>query len=124
MPALVAGLDEVDCKLVAVLAVDHPNVTSDTIEKLIRAVEGYDAAIVVDEAERRQPLCGVYRTKPLSEALQVAGTDRMSDVIARLDAVTIFEPDAARDCDDWDAVNAARARYQPDGSFHTSTTTS
>lgn len=63
---LLAGLDAFLRKpdMVCVLAVDMPRITPSTVARLVSAVSATpaaDAAVIIDEAGRQQPLAGVYR---------------------------------------------------------------
>jgi molybdopterin-guanine dinucleotide biosynthesis protein A len=123
--ALIAGLGHTTRAVVVVLAVDLPHVTTETVVALLAARDGYEAAVLLDEDGHPQPLAGAYQAVPLRAALQRAlESGRMLDVLDHLDVAGLSDPTAAVDCDDWDAVELARARFQRDGSFHTSTTTS
>ncbi len=58
-------------RLVVALAVDMPRVTSETVRRLVEAVDGdadSDGALLIDEDGRRQYLCAAYRTQALLAA--------------------------------------------------------
>ena len=62
-------------ELLAVLAVDMPRVTPGTFVRLVEeVVEGYDGAVLVDEADRAQ-VCAVYRWSALVAARPASRED-------------------------------------------------
>ncbi len=72
--ALAAALAVLDVRVdtVAVLAADLPGVTSDTVARLVAALdsaEGADGAVLVDADGRRQWLVGVWRRRALDTAV-------------------------------------------------------
>jgi molybdopterin-guanine dinucleotide biosynthesis protein A len=75
--ALAAGLGSVDAELVAVLGTDLPGLTADAVATLCGAVAGtstaFDGAVFVDDAGRRQTMCGVWRTDALRGGLAALG---------------------------------------------------
>ena len=71
--AVAAGLALVRVPLVALLAADLPRLTPDAVEVLASEVSTVDGAVFVDEAGRRQLLCGVWRVDRLRGALDVLG---------------------------------------------------
>jgi len=77
LAAVAAGLRAVppDATVAAVLAADLPNLRAGTVERLRAALEatGADGAVLVDEQDRPQWLCGVWRTARLATALAGAG---------------------------------------------------
>jgi molybdopterin-guanine dinucleotide biosynthesis protein A len=118
---LLAGLDVLEARsargqgLVAVLAVDMPQVSGATFERLGRALdEASDGALLVDGRGRRQLLCGVYRTAALRRARPA---DRAAEhglpVRRLLDPLRLVEVPArsgeARDVDTWDDLRAQPA---------------
>jgi molybdopterin-guanine dinucleotide biosynthesis protein A len=62
--AVMRGVAEAASPVVVVLAVDVPFAAS-AVPRLLAAVSGYDAAMLVDETGRRQPLIAAYQVKPL-----------------------------------------------------------
>ncbi|MEH0936851.1 molybdenum cofactor guanylyltransferase [Micromonospora psammae] len=55
---------------VALLAADLPLLTRDALGELLGALAGeHDGVCLLDDAGRRQPLCGVWRVRPLRAAL-------------------------------------------------------
>jgi molybdopterin-guanine dinucleotide biosynthesis protein A len=107
-----AGLALVDAPVVVVLAVDMPLLTRSTIDQLIGECTTKEAAMLVDESGRRQPLAAVYRTSALREALDRLGPPAgraMRDVVAGLAVTEIStHPDETLDCNTWKDVARAR----------------
>jgi molybdopterin-guanine dinucleotide biosynthesis protein A len=62
--ALMHALSLVVRPVVVVLAVDVPFAAA-AIARVLAALPGYDAAMLIDEAGRRQPLLAAYRTRAL-----------------------------------------------------------
>jgi molybdopterin-guanine dinucleotide biosynthesis protein A len=76
LAALAAGLRLVDAELVAVLGTDLPGLTADAVAALCDAVATgtrVDGAVYVDDAGRRQTMCGVWRTDALRRGLATLG---------------------------------------------------
>jgi molybdopterin-guanine dinucleotide biosynthesis protein A len=70
LAALAAGLAALgQADEVAVLAADLPNVTLDTVRRLRAALADHAGAVLVDHEGHRQWLLGVWRGKPLREAI-------------------------------------------------------
>jgi molybdopterin-guanine dinucleotide biosynthesis protein A len=117
--ALRAGLAEVGCDVVAVLAADLPFLTAELVTALRGALTG-DGVLVVDDAGRDQLLLGLWRTAALRSALPAAGgPTSMRRVLAPL-AVRRLRPAVApgvpppwTDCDT--PADLARARAVADG---------
>jgi molybdopterin-guanine dinucleotide biosynthesis protein A len=115
---LLAGLDRflVAPDLVAVLAVDMPRVTADTVARLTAVVEsdpGLDGALLVDGAGRRQTLAAVYRHSALSAArpadLEHQHGLPMRRLVARMRLAEVPAVDEeARDVDTWADVRDLR----------------
>ena len=115
--ALEAGLEPTGNDLVAVLAVDHPAVTGQVVDRLLGAVESgtEDGAVVADESGRAQPLVGVYRRGSLMRRLNsMTSTHGASvrELLEDLSLVLVPDPRAARDCDTWEDVEAATAAVE------------
>lgn len=111
--AIVHGLSLVDAPIVVVLAADLP-FASTAVPKLIAALAGgqADAAMLVDESGRRQPLLAAYRVDALRRCAE--GRDwRGASVRALTDGLTVVEVaavgDEALDCDTPEQLTAARA---------------
>lgn len=115
---LLAGLDRLrpGLDLVCALAVDMPRVEAGTVARLTWAVEGdpeVDAACLVDDAGRRQPLAAVYRVAALQEARPSAREDEHGLAMHRLvGRLRVAEVPAigreARDVDTWEDVRSLR----------------
>jgi molybdopterin-guanine dinucleotide biosynthesis protein A len=94
-------------RLVVVLAVDMPRVTTATVRRLVEAVEGDgDGALLVDEDGRRQYLCAAYRTEALLAAAPSLEDQHGLPMRRLVDELRLAEVLAqgceARDVDTWD----------------------
>lgn len=103
-------------RLVAVLAVDMPMVTTATVRRLMLSLEG-DGALLVDEHGHHQYLCAVYRTAALLAAApppeQQFGLP-MRRLVADLDLATVPAVSwEARDVDTWADLTELRGRLDP-----------
>jgi molybdopterin-guanine dinucleotide biosynthesis protein A len=109
---LLAGLDAFHDgpDLVCVLAVDMARVTPATVARLVEAVvadPSADAAVLVDDAGRRQTLAGVYRYEALMAA-RPASRDQEHGLAVRalVGALRIVDVPAlgteAQDVDTWE----------------------
>jgi len=92
-------------RLVVVLAVDMPLVTTDTVRRLVEvAVE--DGALLVDDDGRCQYLCAVYRTEALLAAAPPLGEQHGLPVRRLVGDLRLVEVPAlageTRDVDTWD----------------------
>ena len=108
--ALAAGLPETISELVVVLAVDLPEITARTVASLVAAAHG-DGAVLVDHSGRDQILAAAYRRTELARRLDGLGTGAgvaLRDVVAGMALARVAAEGAARDCDTWDDVAAAR----------------
>jgi molybdopterin-guanine dinucleotide biosynthesis protein A len=113
--ALASGLAVTDAARVVVLACDMPLVTEDTVRRLLAALEGGDsrrrveAAMLVDQAGRRQPLAAAYHRDPLLSALAGLGQPSGCSMRALVDDLLVVEVaavgDEALDCDTWVEVS-------------------
>ena len=111
-----AGLQQATAEVVVVLAVDHPFVTRDLVEKL--AAGAAPAAWLVDEEARPQPLVAAYRTALLRSRLSQIGDPNgasMGRLIEGMSHVTIEDARASRDCDTWADVEWARSHASTQG---------
>ncbi len=118
-------------ELVQVLAVDMPQVSPGTFARLAEALGGpasdpldglastaaYDAALLVDDSGRRQPLCGVYRRDPLLAAAPTAAEEWHGLPVHRLvQPLRVVEVAARgaepRDVDTWSDLRAIREARQ------------
>ena len=100
-------------RLVAVLAVDMPLVTTATVARLLLSAED-DGAVLVDEGGRRQYLCGVYRTAALMEAAPPVEEQHGLPVHRLVSGLRLAEVPAlaweARDVDTWQDLTDMRER--------------
>ncbi len=119
--AIVHGLSMVRARIVVVLAADMPFAAT-AVPKLIDALAGgqADAAMVVDDSGRRQPLLAAYQSDALRRCAD--GRDwRGASVRALTEGLTVVEVvavgDEALDCDTPEQLTAAReaANSPPSG---------
>ena len=119
--AIVHGLSFVDAAMVVVLAADMPFAAT-AVPKVIDALAGAhaDAAMLVDDAGRRQPLLAAYRADALRRCCD--GRDwRGASVRALTEGLTVVEVaavgDEALDCDTPEQLTAAQeaANLPPTG---------
>lgn len=115
--AVAAGLAHVTAPEVAVLAADLPFLTSAALARL-RAALGATVAMLVDGTGCDQPLCAVWRTAALRQALATVGNPERAPmrkvVVAGEPAVRVAMPDGDAhpppwfDCDTPADLAAAR----------------
>lgn len=119
--AIVHGVSFADAAVVVVLAADMPFAAT-AVPKLLDALAGAqtDAAMIVDDAGRRQPLLAAYRTDVLRRCSD--GRDwRGASVRALTEGLTVVEVaaagDEALDCDTPEQLTAAQeaANFPPTG---------
>jgi molybdopterin-guanine dinucleotide biosynthesis protein A len=117
--ATAAGLDLVTVDLVALLAADLPYLTADAIERLIAGVDdSVDGALFLDDAGRRQLLCGVWHTRALHRVLDDLGDPSGRSMRALFDRLDIREltvptgdgPPPWFDCDTEEDLKEAHRR--------------
>jgi len=96
-------------RLVVVLAVDMPRVTTATVLRLVEAVDGdgeSDGALLVDEDGRHQYLCAAYRTAALLAAAPPLEEQHGLPMRRLVDELRLVEVPAlageTRDVDTWD----------------------
>jgi molybdopterin-guanine dinucleotide biosynthesis protein A len=109
--ALAAGFGHTSAEVVAVLAVDLPLLGAPIVACLVTAVAGHDGALGLDDQGRPQPLAAAYRRDALRarlDALPRREGAPMHDLIERMSLARVEIGAAARDCDTWDDVAAAR----------------
>lgn len=115
--ALAAGLALVRAPAVAVLAADLPFLSPAVLADLRQAAVGADGALLVDDAGRDQPLCGVWSTARLRAAIAVVGEPAGLPLRRLLAALTPRRlpvavppglPPPWLDCDDAADLNRAR----------------
>jgi molybdopterin-guanine dinucleotide biosynthesis protein A len=83
------GLKEIDSEFVAIVAVDMPY-GSALFAQLVDAIE-HDAAMPVDAAGFKQPLCGIYRRASLLSALEKLGNPHAQSMRALCECLVIDE---------------------------------
>jgi molybdopterin-guanine dinucleotide biosynthesis protein A len=113
--AVAAALDAVSSDAVVVLAGDAPLVDGRTVTRLLDALPGHDAALLVDADGQHQYLAAAYTRTAL------VGVSRVRSMRALVDALDVARVSdtagAARDMDTWDDVasvrSAARERTTP-----------
>ncbi len=112
--ALLAGLRAFPRvpRLVAVLAVDMPLVTTATVSRLLLSTAS-DGALLVDDG-RAQYLCAVYRSEALIAAAPPPAQQHGLPVRALVSGLRLAEVPAlsweARDVDTWDDLTELRER--------------
>lgn len=102
-------------RLVAVLAVDMPLVTTATMRRLMLST-GRDGALLVDERGKRQPLCAVYLGASLVAAAPRPEKQPGMSMKKLLRHLELAEVDAmvgeARDLDSWDDLGVLREQLE------------
>jgi molybdopterin-guanine dinucleotide biosynthesis protein A len=102
-------------RLVVVLAVDMPLVTTATVNRLLMSVEK-DGALLVDGDGRRQYLCAVYRAEALLAAAPAPEEQPGLPVRRLVGGLNLTEVPAisgeAQDVDTWEDLLALRERLQ------------
>lgn len=125
LAALDEGVRRADAATVLVLSADLPFLGTETVHRLIEALDasGREAALLTDADGRDQPLVAAYRTEPLRRELALLATEygSLSGLplrllsqeldLARVDA----GPLASFDCDTWEDISTARARIREHG---------
>ena len=98
-------------RLVAVVAVDMPLVTTATVRRLMLSAS-VDGALLVDERGREQYLCAVYRTEALMAAAPSPEEEHglpMRRLVGGLDLARVPAlPWESRDVDSWEDLRAVR----------------
>ncbi len=98
-------------RLVAVVAVDMPLVTTATVRRLMLSAS-VDGALLVDESGREQYLCAVYRTEALLAAAPAPEKEHglpMRRLVGGLDLARVAAlPWESRDVDSWEDLLAVR----------------
>jgi molybdopterin-guanine dinucleotide biosynthesis protein A len=130
LAALAAGLEQTTADVLVVLSADLPFLTPSTVRTLVDTLadaEGphaaahaaWDAALVVDDEGRRQPLVAAYRAEPLRRTLATVAETHgglsglpLRRLTEALRVTLISDPAASYDCDTWDDIDAARARIR------------
>ena len=100
-------------RLLVVLAVDAPFVTTATVSRLLLSSRDH-GALLVDEGGRRQYLCAVYLTAALLAAAPAPGEEQglaVRRLVADLDLAEVPAlPWEARDVDTWEDLRALQER--------------
>ncbi|MCS0635260.1 molybdenum cofactor guanylyltransferase [Streptomyces sp. LP05-1] len=126
LPALAAGVRQVEADAVVVLGGDLPFLTASSVRRLTEALAAAgdaEAVLSVDPGGRDQPLVAVYRTEPLRRELALLATEYgalaglpLRLLVAELAvARTGLDPAATFDCDTWEDLANARARIREHG---------
>jgi molybdopterin-guanine dinucleotide biosynthesis protein A len=127
VPALAAALDALagpeGAPVVLVLAADLPFLTPAAVGVLTAGLtEAYDGALLVDRTGRDQPLAAAYRTEALRRELALLRSEHgtlaglpLRLLLGELTLCRIPDPtgEAGFDCDTWEDVAVARARFGP-----------
>ncbi len=100
-------------RLVAVLAVDMPLVTTATVARLMLSAED-DGAVLVDEDGRRQYLCAIFRSEALMDAAPPLEEQHGLSMRRLVSGLRLAEVPAlaweARDVDTWQDLTDMRER--------------
>lgn len=113
--AIVHALSMVGESIVVVIAADVPFAAT-AIPRLLAALQTHDAAMLVDDAGRRQPLIAAYATRQLRErsAGETWVDKSVRSLVEGLDIVDVAARGAeSLDCDTPDDLARARAAAQP-----------
>ncbi|GAB3213221.1 molybdenum cofactor guanylyltransferase [Marinactinospora thermotolerans] len=119
VPALRAGIAQVDAPWCAVLAADMPFFTAADLERLLAAAEGANGAVAVDAEGHPQWLAGIWSTHALRRALADYAGRSLRGLLAPLEPVRVSPADLADsgiavfDCDTPEALARARATVRP-----------
>lgn len=109
--AIVHALSMVTEPIVVVIAADVPFAAT-AIPRLVLAWQSHDAAMLVDDAGRRQPLIAAYTTRTLRERAgdQIWADKSVGSLVEGLDVVEVPARGAeSLDCDTPDDLARARA---------------
>jgi molybdopterin-guanine dinucleotide biosynthesis protein A len=118
--AIAAGLETLDSEspgdFVLVLACDVPNSAAAVRELLTRSTDGVHGVVAVDAEGCRQPLLGLYRSRPLTGAVQSRASDirnlSVRALLSPLDLTEVAVPAGSTDdIDTW--ANAAQFGITP-----------
>lgn len=109
--AMLRGLEEVTNPVVLVIAVDAPFAAS-ALPRVLAVLPDHDAAMLVDETGRRQPLIAAYLTESLRRR-NASGPWRNRSVFDLVEGLRVAEVSAvdleSLDCDTPDDVQRARS---------------
>jgi molybdopterin-guanine dinucleotide biosynthesis protein A len=102
-------------RIIVVLAVDMPLVTTSTVGRLVAAATG-DGALLVDDGGRCQYLCAAYRTEALLAGAPPLDDQHGLSVRKLIEGLRLSEVpalgDEAQDVDTWDDLLALRSRLE------------
>jgi hypothetical protein len=105
--AVCAGLDAGRAPTVVLLAADAPLVDADTVARLVAALPGHEAAMLVDASGHDQYLTSAFTRDVLR---RLPGSRSLRSFVSGLDVARLHDTTgAARDMDTWDDVAAVRA---------------
>ena len=111
VPALRAGLARVSAPWVVVLAADLPFLDRAVLGELLAAAQRGDGALLVDDDDREQWLCGAWRTAALVPALAALPSSRLREALLPLAPARVrtqTSPAPWLDCDTEADLDAAR----------------
>ncbi|MBB5934034.1 DUF6457 domain-containing protein [Streptomyces zagrosensis] len=120
---LEAGVRLTRADSVLVLSADLPFMSRAAVRALLAIPPDREGSQLIDAEGRDQPLVAAYRAEPLRRELGLLFAEhgtfsglplRLLTSELRLHGLR-WHPDAAFDCDTWDAVGAARARIREHG---------
>lgn len=117
VPALAAGLAEVEAPVVALLAADLPFLRAVHLTELRRRLDGHAGAVLVDDSGRAQWLAGVWRTDAVTGALAGYRGTSLRGLLAPLDPRRVAAWGDTHppwyDCDTPEELADARRRVAP-----------
>ncbi|MBB6172117.1 molybdopterin-guanine dinucleotide biosynthesis protein A [Nocardiopsis mwathae] len=120
VPALRAGLAEVEAASCALLGADLPFLRPEHIGRLRRAASGRSGAVFVDAAGQRQWLVGFWDTAVLRTALAAYTGRSLRGLLGPLNPAPVAVPEpgdpALSDCDTPEDLARARALIHPSNS--------
>ncbi|MFB9965216.1 molybdenum cofactor guanylyltransferase [Sinosporangium siamense] len=114
VPALRAGLAEVEAPCLALFAGDLPFLVPWIVAELLKAAESASGAVLVDNGGREQWLAGTWRVEALREALAGYEGGSLRGLLGPLGPVRLAVPprpdgaDVWFDCDTMDDLRTAR----------------
>ena len=109
--ATVAGLQLASSEWVVVLAVDYPLVSTEVVERLLKAAGERDGAVLADAGATPHYVVGAYRTERLRGAIAKLGAKdaSMRSLFASLDVEVVTDDAAAQDIDTPEDLERVRA---------------
>lgn len=122
LAAVAAGLRLVTQPMVLLLAADLPLLDQRTTRHLLDRAEKAEGAVLTDDTGRDQPLAAAYHTEALRREVALLVTEYgtlaglpLRLLLSELTLRRLPGGDAARDCDTWDDLAAARAYIREHG---------